>query len=68
MREVSATVDVGRREIQALRIAVRPVAHLDRGVELVEGAMNGRILADGFAIDVISTARDTVRRDILQHR
>jgi hypothetical protein len=67
-RTGSVTVEVSRRELQALRIAIRPVAHLDRGVAVVEAAIGGRMPADGFVVDVISKARDSVQRDIRRDR
>jgi hypothetical protein len=64
--EMMIEADAG--ELEALRVAIRPVAHLDDCERIVAAALDGRIPADDFVTAAVRSARDTLVSDLREHR
>jgi hypothetical protein len=60
------TIEATGGELETLRLALYPVAHLDRCESAYEAAYEGRILVDAFVVDVVAQARRKARYLYLQ--
>ncbi len=64
----SRTIEAAPGDLEALRVAMYPVGHLDRCEEVVAAAVQGRIVADDFVIWVLRKARNTLIAEMREQR